>query len=253
MEAINTPVIHPSGNNEIQLFNDAGVMVNATQMAQPFGKKPADWLRLISTKRFLHELANIKQVPVAELVKRTKQHAARGSGKMVLLQEDAAMEFARWLSPAFIIWSNGRTKEWLLNGQTAAEQQEREVLPLNVFATLVNRLPGFDELVLEQARKLDYHDAVLQSRTLITTTTIAKELGMSAVALNKLLHQKKVIYKSNNHWVLYAGHAGKGYTGTKTAFFQDSGGNYQSSIHTYWTEKGRAFIHSLLKEENKAA
>jgi len=76
---------------------------------------------------------------------------------------------------------------------------------------------------------------------------------MSAIALNKLLNAKKVIYKSDNHWVLYAEHAGKGYTGTKTAVFLDSSGNYQSNIHTYWTEKGREFIHALLKEENQAA
>jgi len=251
---MNTPVLMESGNNNMTLFNETGVLVNATQMAKPFSKKPADWLRLSSAKRFLNELGEIKKLPVTELVKRSRKRAANGGEAITWMQEDAAMEFARWLSPAFVIWSNQRTKELLLTGQTAVEQQEpAETLPLNVFAPLVNKLTLFEESVQEQARKLEYIDSVLQSRTLITTTTIAKELGMSAVALNKLLHEKKVIYKSNNHWVLYADHCGKGYTGTKTAIFQDSGGNYQSSIHTYWTEKGRAFIHELLKEEQKAA
>jgi phage antirepressor YoqD-like protein len=228
-------------------------MVNATQMAKPFGKKPADWLRLSSTKRFLLELGEMRKVPVSELVQRVKKSAAEGGERSLLLQEDAAIEFARWLSPAFIIWSNQRMKELLLNGQTAIAQPEAETLPLDALTPLMNRIALFEESVHEQARKLDYHDSVLQSRTLITTNVIAKELGMSAIALNKLLHAKKIIYKGDNHWVLYAEHAGKGYTGTKTAIFRDSAGNYQSNIHTYWTEKGRAFIHELLKEEKKVA
>jgi phage antirepressor YoqD-like protein len=253
METMHTPVLTEAGNNNITYFDNAGIMVNATQMAKPFGKKPADWLRLLSTKRFLRELGEMKKVPVTELVKRTKKSTAEGSERSILLQEDAAMEFARWLSPAFIIWSNHRLKELMLTGQTTVEQQANETALLETLSPLVNRIALYEESVLEQARKLDYHDAVLQSRTLITTNVIAKELGMSAIALNKLLHAKKVIYKSDDHWVLYADYAGKGYTGTKTAVFQDSSGNYQSNIHTYWTEKGREFIHSLLKEENKAA
>ena len=253
METIHTPVLRDSGNNNITYFDNAGVLVNATQMAKPFGKKPADWLRLLSTKRFLHELGEMKKVPVTELVKRTKISKAEGGERSILLQEDAAMEFARWLSPAFIIWSNHRMKELMLTGQTTVEHQANETMLLETFSPLINQIALYEESVLEQARKLDYHDAVLQSRTLITTNVIAKELGMSAIALNKLLNAKKVIYKSDNHWVLYAEHAGKGYTGTKTAVFLDSSGNYQSNIHTYWTEKGREFIHALLKEENQAA
>src|SRR4051812_44201981 len=253
IEAMNTPVIDQSGNNNITHFDNAGIMVNATQVAKPFGKKPADWLRLSSTKRLLLELAEMKKVPVTELVSRTKKKAAKGSERSILLQEDAAMEFARWLSPAFVIWSNQHMKELMLTGQAAVEQPVNETMLPDAFSPLINQIALYEESVLEQARKLDYHDSVLQSRTLITTNVIAKELGMSAIALNKLLNAKKVIYKSDNHWVLYADYAGKGYTGTKTAIFQDSAGNYQSNIHTYWTEKGREFIHSLLKEENKAA
>lgn len=253
MEAMHTPALAEAGNNNITYFNNAEVMVNATQMAKPFGKKPSDWLRLSSTKRFLQELAAMKKVPVTELVTRTKKSATEGSERNILMQEDVAMEFARWLTPAFVIWSNQRMKELMLTGQTTVDQQANETAVLDTLSPLVNKIAWYEESVLEQSRKLEYHDSVLQSRTLIPTNVIAKELGMSAIALNKLLQAKKVIYKSDNHWVLYADHAGKGYTGTKTAVFQDSSGNYQSNIHTYWTEKGREFIHSLLKEEEKAA
>ena len=41
--------------------NGENVMVNATQMAKAFGKRPIDWLRLPSTKEFLDELASVRK------------------------------------------------------------------------------------------------------------------------------------------------------------------------------------------------
>ncbi|WP_219712126.1 phage antirepressor KilAC domain-containing protein, partial [Clostridioides difficile] len=39
-----------------------------------------------------------------------------------------------------------------------------------------------------------YHDKVLNPDKLVTTTDIAKDLGMTAQALNKLLHLNRIIY-----------------------------------------------------------
>ncbi len=100
----------------------------------------------------------------------------------------------------------------------------------------------------EAAPKVEYFNEVLQSDSLIPTNIIAKELGMSAVSLNKLLKQLNVIYRSGDTWVLYHKYQNKGYAGTKTVTFQDSLGNKQTAVHTYWTEVGREFIHRTVKE-----
>lgn len=102
------------------------------------------------------------------------------------------------------------------------------------------------------APKVEYYDSVLQAEGLIPANVIAKELGMSAVTLNKLLHQKGIIYRSGETWVLYNKYQNKGFTKTKTHSYTDSHGNNASAIHTYYTEKGREFIHSLLKSEKRA-
>jgi hypothetical protein len=47
--------------------------------------------------------------------------------------------------------------------------------------------------------------------------------------------------------VLRAKYNKKGYTGTKTYLFKDDKGVEKTSIQTYWTEKGREFIHKLIK------
>lgn len=104
-----------------------------------------------------------------------------------------------------------------------------------------------ESVIKQAAPKVEYYNEVLQSDSLIATTVIAKDLGMSAESLNEKLRQLGVQYKVNRTWVLSHKYQSMGYTGTKTTVYKDSNGNEKTSVHTYWTEKGRVFIHSLLK------
>lgn len=47
--------------SEVTFANGENVMVNATQMAKAFGKRPNDWLSLPSTKEFLDELTDTRK------------------------------------------------------------------------------------------------------------------------------------------------------------------------------------------------
>lgn len=84
-------------------------MINATEMAKPFDKRPAKWLELPSTKEFLMTLQTIRK---SDSFIRTIEGRKGGTW----MHEDVALEFARWLSPAFAIWCNDRIKELLLTG-----------------------------------------------------------------------------------------------------------------------------------------
>ena len=98
----------------------------------------------------------------------------------------------------------------------------------------------------KQAPKVAYYDEVLTSQSTYNANQIAKELGMSAVTLNKKLHDLKVQYKQGGQWLLYHPHQNKGYTKTVTYTYTDSKGETCTNSSTVWTEKGRAFIHSLI-------
>jgi len=113
------------------------------------------------------------------------------------------------------------------------------------------RLQLQDHVITQSAPKVEYYEEVLQSESLIATNVIAKELGMSAVSLNKLLNKLGIIYRSGSTWVLYHKYQALDYTGTKTASFTDSQGNKRTEVHTYWTEAGREFIHNTVKEKVK--
>ena len=92
-----------------------------------------------------------------------------------------------------------------------------------------------------------YVDTILESKDSLAVTQIAKDYGMSAKQLNKILTEEGVQYKVNKQWVLYSKYAGKGYTDSKTYSFTHSNGETGTRIGTCWTQKGRLLIHELLQ------
>ena len=97
--------------------------------------------------------------------------------------------------------------------------------------------------------KVSYYDIILQSKDVMAISLISKDYGMSAVALNKLLHEYGVQYKECDTWLLYAKYHNCGYTQSKTTEYTKKDNTKGSKVHTYWTQKGRLFIYDLLKQK----
>jgi phage antirepressor YoqD-like protein len=97
------------------------------------------------------------------------------------------------------------------------------------------------------APKAEYTDSVLQSTSTHTMTQVAKELGMSAVALEKKLHDAGVIFRQSGQWFLYAKYQDRDYTGSRTHYYNRNDGTTGTNTITVWTETGRQFIHQLMK------
>ena len=115
---MNTPIVYDYKGSKISFANGKNVMVNATEMAKTFGKRPAKWLELPSTKEFLAALTDVRKSDFA-LIQTDKGGISGGGGTW--MHEDVALEFARWLSPAFAIWCNDRINELLKYGMTATQ------------------------------------------------------------------------------------------------------------------------------------
>ena len=105
-----------------------------------------------------------------------------------------------------------------------------------------------DQQISELKPKATYYDLVLQCTDLLSTSSIAKDFGKSAQWLNDKLHELKIQYKQSGQWLLYQYYADKGYTSSKTTTYVDNNGVARTSLHTYWTQKGRLFIYDLLKD-----
>lgn len=126
--------------------------------------------------------------------------------------------------------------------QLKSEQEQRRKLETTVAVQ--------EQQIAELQPKASYYDVVLNCKDLLSVTSIAKDYGKSGTWLNSYLHEKGIQYKQGKIWLLYQKYAEKGYTSTKTQTFAGSDGNQHTSVHTYWTQKGRLFIYALLKADN---
>ena len=105
--------------------------------------------------------------------------------------------------------------------------------------------------------KAMYSDNVLDSVSCFTTTQVAKELGITAQELNRSLCSLHVQYYQSGQYMLYADYAHMGLAKSRTqyrAFMAPAGdgtkrkvGKVVTSTYLVWTEKGRKFIHDLVK------
>lgn len=102
--------------------------------------------------------------------------------------------------------------------------------------------------IAELQPKATYYDLILQCPSLLSVTEIAKDYGLSAKGLNKILHDNGIQYSQSGVWFLYSKYQDKGYTSTKTQNYNRPDGTQGSRVHTYWTQKGRIFLYGLLKE-----
>lgn len=99
--------------------------------------------------------------------------------------------------------------------------------------------------ILELQPKATYYDVILQCEDAVPISVIAKDYGWSAQKLNQALNKLGIQYRQGQIWLLYQDYADKGYTCTKTFTYKKN----KAKIHTYWTQKGRLFLYSLLKGE----
>lgn len=105
-----------------------------------------------------------------------------------------------------------------------------------------------NHIISELKPKADYTDLVLKSKSLTAINQIAQDYGMSAYSFNKILHKLGIQYKQVGQWLLYQKYRDKGYTYSETIHFKHSDGRIDVNMITKWTQKGRLFLYTILKE-----
>lgn len=103
--------------------------------------------------------------------------------------------------------------------------------------------------IAELKPKADYCNLILQNKSLVAISQIAKDYGMSAQEFNAKLHELHIQYKQKDQWLLYRGFDDKGYVHSETFNFKHSDGTSDVKMITKWTQKGRLFLYDQLKEE----
>lgn len=243
--------------SSVSFFNGKNVMVNATEMAKSFGKTTKDWLRTNASLEFINSLSAVRQICPSQLVV-VKKGNSNEFEQGTWMHEDVALEFARWLSPAFAIWCNDRIKELLTQGVATINDDDVTILhAMQVLQKRVDEKQRALEFAQEtittqseqlklQAPKVKYVDEVLQSVNTYTSTQMSKELGLrEAEQLHKILKENGVMFKQSGQWMLTAKYCEHGYTKPRTHQFTRNDGSVGTNTTTVWTEKGRAFLHKV--------
>lgn len=260
----NIQVFEYNGHS-VSFGNENGIMINATEMAKAFGKRPNDYLSLPSTNELIRAITRKSGNSENQIVTTKAGSSQFGGGTW--MHEDLALDFAQWLSVDFKLWCNDRIKELLQYGMTATQPTLEQMinnpdLVINLATQLKNereekaRLQAQTEQqqatieiqkeeIKKAAPKVSYYDETLQSVNTMTATQIAKELGMEAFKLNKKLKECGVLYKQSGQWLFHSPYSNWGLHSTRTQTFTRSDGSTGTNVYTVYTQRGRRFIHAL--------
>ena len=240
--------------NELQTFNFNNQPVRTVQLNnQPYWvlKDVCDVLELSNPTVVANRLEDDERAKF-NLGRQGEATVITESGLYaVILRSDKpnAKEFRKWVTSEVLpairkhgAYATPQTIEQMINNPDFTIQlltelkKERE--SVNLLAATVK----------EYEPKASYYDKILKSKSLMNTTVIAQDYGMSAVAFNSKLHELRIQHKVGGQWILYSEHQGFGYVHSETFEFEGMDGNTRVKMTTKWTQKGRLFLYDKLKQ-----
>lgn len=208
----------PGGKQSIAIVNEAGLYQLLFSL-QP-NKAKARGIGEEEIQRRINQLKEFKRWVTHEVIPSIRKHGA-------YLTDDVAKQVVQ--DPSFLIQIAQALQE------EKAKRQEAEAM-----------VAYQEQQIAEFKPVKDYVDQILSSTSTMTITQIAADYDLTAVQLNKILHEAGLQRKVGDQWILYKRHMSKGYTKSETFTFKRSDGRDDAKINTKWTQKGRLKIHEIL-------
>lgn len=251
--------------NELQIFNseEFGDIRTVTIDNEPWfvGKDVADALGYAEPRSAVSKKVDDADRGVAEM------ETPSGKQNMTIINEsglyalifgsklESAKRFKRWVTSE-VLPAIRKTGSYQM-----AQPHGEELLAMAVIEakktidSLKDRCTFLGDQVIENQRiitelqpKANYVDTILQSKSLVLTTQIAKDYGISARKLNQILKDLKIQYKVGGQWVLYSKYQNNGYVHSRTIDITRADGRADVVMQTEWTQKGRLFLYEELKK-----
>lgn len=244
--------------NELQLINENGkIYVDSRQVAEMIGKRHADLMRSIDG--YIEILGQNAKLRSDNFFVKSSYQA--GTGKTYpcynLTRKGCDMVANKLTGEKGVLF----TAEYVTKFEEMEKQIKMQQLlpdfnnPVEAARAWANEVEAKQKALvaleqvnkeLEEAKpKLTYYDTILNSVGTMTSSQIGADYGMSAIKLNGILNEQKLIKKVNNQWILYAKYQNQGLTESKT-FDVEHGSIVGSYVSTRWTQKGRLKIHEIL-------
>lgn len=233
---------------EIVLSMQSGEPVaSSRQVAENFGKEHKDTLESIRQILAAENSATKSMFYETTFENRGKQYP------MYLMNRDGFTLLAMgFTGKAALEWKLKYIAAFNEMEKKLAEQPQltRSQLLATALIAAHEELEEKDKRIAELTPDAEFARAVCIADSCRTATSIAKDYGLTAEKLNKLLYSQRVQYKdSDGQWVLYKPYQGKGYTkNRKGKAIQRSNGKTYIPNTTVWTVEGEKLIHEQLKK-----
>ena len=182
-------------------------MVNATQMAKPFWKLPADFIRQQSTGDYIQALCNRYGISHNDLLKVEQGGINQGTW----MHQKLALRFAQWLSPDFAVWVDEKIEELITTGKTSLPTFQPQIPKtyaeaLRLAAEQAERIEVQQKLMEEAKPKLEAYHELMTCANAISMKELAGVLavpGMGRTNLFKYLKGRKVLTMTNKPYQEY--------------------------------------------------
>lgn len=187
------------------------------------------------TEDGLYEVLMQSRKPIAKQFKKgVKQilHEVRTTGGYIATKADDTPEeiMARALT---IAQATLAKREERLKQLEAETEQQQATIELQ------------EKEIKQAAPKVNYYDTHLQSVNTLTSTQVAKQIGMVAEKLHRKLNEAGIIFYQSGQWLLYSPYSAWKLHDTRTNTFTRSDGSTGTNSYTVWTQRGRRFIIAL--------
>ena len=255
--------------NDVLLDTKDDVMVNATQLAKIYGKRPNDYLSLPATNQLINAITRKYGISENQLVISKVGSSHNGGGTW--MHRLIVVDFCQWLDIDLKLWCTEKLDELMRYGMTATQptleqmidnpdlvihlatqlKQEREERAKLEAQTEQQQatIKIQTEEIKQAAPKVNYYDNHLQSVNTLTSTQVAKQIGMDAEKLHRKMKEIGILYKQSGQWLLYSPFSTWGIHATRTQTYTRSDGSTGTSVYTVWTTKGVRFIIALYENE----
>lgn len=234
-------------NDIILSMRNGKPVVSSRQIAENFDKNHRDVLRAVDNLK--EDVRNFAQM----FFESTEADSYGREQRVYLMNRDGFTLLAMGFTGKAAL-------EWKLKYITAFNEMEKKLAEKpqltrsQLLATALiaahEELEEKDKRIAELTPDAEFARAVCIADNCWTATSIAKDYGLTAEKLNKLLYSQRVQYKdSDGQWVLYKPYQGKGYTkNRKGKAIQRSNGKTYIPNTTVWTVEGEKLIHEQLKK-----
>lgn len=220
---------------------DGSILINAEDTAIGFG-----WIRTKNNKKYVMWDRMNKFITELNFPHKCGKDDYVPESLFYLLamkaNNDRAKNFQTWLA-VDVIPSIRKTGGYI----TTTENMSDEDIMARALQIANAKIEERNKQIKELKPKAEYAETILDSKSLLTVTQIAKDYGMGANRFNELLHSHEIQYKKGDQWLLYAKYQNKGYVFSSSFPVPHKNQPVEVKMTTKWTQKGKKFLYDFLK------